>query len=138
MSLSILSKRILNNRDSGVRAELFAKKFLEAQGLRYVAKNYFCRRGEIDLIMRHGEVLVFFEVRFRNNHSYGSGSESITASKQKKVVMACRHYLHHYDLSEKIVSRIDVISITPLVSFSEISKVSYKQLAFDWIPNAFC
>ncbi|WP_292746923.1 YraN family protein, partial [Methylophaga sp. UBA3191] len=50
---------------SGKQAEQLACNYLEKQGLKLVQRNFYCRRGEIDLIMQDGQTLVFIEVRYR-------------------------------------------------------------------------
>lgn len=62
----------------GAAAEDLALRYLEARGLSLVARNFRCRVGELDLIMRDGEQLVFVEVRSRRHNRYGTPAESIT------------------------------------------------------------
>lgn len=78
---------------TGDEAEGLAAAYLERQGLRVVERNYRCRQGEIDLIMREGDTLVFVEVRLRTNPKFGGAAESITHAKQEKILQAARHYL---------------------------------------------
>ena len=77
----------------GVSAELLAGRFLEAQGLTIVARNFRIRRGEIDLIARDGGTLVFVEVRLRRSQSHGGAAESITAAKRARLVAAAQAFL---------------------------------------------
>lgn len=77
----------------GDEAEMLAAAHLEKHGLCVVARNYRCRQGEIDLIMRDGDTLVFVEVRLRTNSKFGGAAESITQQKQGKILQAARHYL---------------------------------------------
>lgn len=77
----------------GAEAERRAADYLIRQGLRLVASNYRCRGGEIDLIMRDGNVLVFVEVRARAASRFGGAAESINAGKQARIILAARHYL---------------------------------------------
>lgn len=56
-------------------------------------RNYRCRFGEIDLIMRDGAAVVFVEVRMRTSLDYGCAAESITLSKQQKLIRTAKHYL---------------------------------------------
>ncbi len=80
------------NRD-GRHAEDVAATFLQQRGLKLVARNYRCRFGEIDLIARDGDTLVFVEVRMRSGSGYGGAAASITAGKRAKLTRAARHYL---------------------------------------------
>ncbi|GAB3630358.1 YraN family protein [Pandoraea terrae] len=78
----------------GEAFETRARQYLERRGWRLITRNYRCRGGEIDLIMRdRGGVLVFVEVRARSHHRFGGACESITAAKRRRIVLAARHYL---------------------------------------------
>lgn len=82
-----------NNTTDGAHAEAQAAAFLASRGLRVEARNFRVRGGEIDLVCRDGATLVFVEVRLRRNASYGGAAASITASKQRRLILAARHYL---------------------------------------------
>jgi len=77
----------------GRAAEALAARFLEARGLAIVARNYRCRRGEIDIVARDGTTLVFVEVRLRSDARHGGAADSIDAHKRARVLAAARHYL---------------------------------------------
>lgn len=78
---------------SGKLAEALCADYLQARGLRLIARNYSCRLGEIDLILADGPALVFAEVRLRRNRDYGGAAASITAAKRQRILRAARHYL---------------------------------------------
>ena len=78
---------------AGKLAEELAARFLQKRGLLVVARNFRCRGGAIDLVCRDGKVLVFVEVRLRRNATYGGAGASITASKQRRIILAAQHYL---------------------------------------------
>ncbi len=78
---------------AGQRAEGVAEAYLAARGLCPLARNYRCRVGEIDLVMRDGQTLVFVEVRARASAAFGGAAASITAAKRRRVVLAAGHYL---------------------------------------------
>jgi putative endonuclease len=82
----------------GAEAEQRAAEYLAHRGLAMVARNYRCRGGEIDLVMRDGPVLVFVEVRARSVSRFGGAAESITMRKQARVILAARHYLARHGL----------------------------------------
>ena len=96
------------NRRGGP-AEDLAAAFLERQGLRILERNYRCRFGEIDLVARSGELLVFVEVRARTSEAFGGAASSITATKRRRLVAAARHYLatHRADRA----CRFDVVLV---------------------------
>src|SRR5947207_15718094 len=71
--------------DAGAHAELLAAEFLVARGLAMVARNFRTRFGEIDVIARESETLVFVEVRKRRSDAYGRAATSITAAKRARL-----------------------------------------------------
>ena len=77
----------------GREAEQQAFDYLRRHGLIEVERNYRCRFGEIDLIMRDGQTLVFVEVRKRASSAFGGAPASIDARKQHKLLVAARHYI---------------------------------------------
>lgn len=77
----------------GERAEALAAAHLARQGLAIVERNFRTRFGEIDIIAREGNVLVFVEVRLRGTAAYGGAIESITARKRARLVAAANGYL---------------------------------------------
>ena len=79
--------------NKGAAAEQEAVEYLLRQGLQLVARNFRCRGGEIDLIMRDGATLVFVEVRARSRVDFGGAAESISTAKQGRIILAARHYL---------------------------------------------
>ncbi len=110
-------------QQKGNVAEEKALDYLIQQGLKLVTRNYHCRSGEIDLIMRDGEYLVFVEVRSRSSNSFGGGLESITYTKRQKIIKATAYYLMQHKI--QIPSRFDVISIDG------------KYATITWIKGAF-
>ena len=78
---------------AGGRAEALAAEFLVAHGLSIVERNFRCRRGEIDIIARDGDTLVFAEVRLRTRSDYGGAAASITAKKRARMTAAALFYL---------------------------------------------
>jgi putative endonuclease len=120
-----------NTKTVGKKAEVAAKLFLQHQGLRFIEGNYYCRKGEIDLIMQDAQQLVFIEVKFRRNHYHGSGAEAVTHQKRLKIISAARHYLHQHHLTEIISCRFDVVSINPTSNSCSPFNIEWIQHAFD-------
>lgn len=112
-----------STRAIGAGIEQQAEAFLKKQGLKAVARNYQIRGGELDLIMRDGEVLVFVEVRYRADERHGSGAESITWQKLQRLHKAAEHYLQKHFGSQPPDCRFDVIS------------ASGQPVRFDWLKN---
>lgn len=77
----------------GQKAEQVAAAYLADQGLLLVDRNWHCKGGEIDLVMRDGATVVFVEVRARGGMGFGGAAASITHGKQARVILAARHYL---------------------------------------------
>lgn len=75
---------------NGSEAENLAAHYLQQQHLFLIARNYRCRYGEIDLIMRDQSMLVFIEVKMRTHHSFGGAIQSITKLKQQKTPINCK------------------------------------------------
>lgn len=102
--------------DTGALAEARAETFLLQHGLVKRAKNYRCKLGEIDLIMQHDTAhettLVFIEVRLRTHTAFASATESITRSKQQKIIKTAQYYLQQYQLTDKANCRFDVIAFS--------------------------
>jgi putative endonuclease len=78
---------------SGAQAEQVAAQFLQRHGLKLVQANFRSRFGEIDLILREGETLVFAEVRQRSSRNFGGAAASIDTHKQHRLVLTAQHYL---------------------------------------------
>ena len=103
---------ILNRPTSvaaGAGAEDIACTHLENSGLSLVERNYRCPAGEIDLIMRDREDLVFVEVRYRRRDAYGSAAESISSTKRARIVTTAAHYLQRQPVEPPC--RFDVVAI---------------------------
>lgn len=108
----------------GSDAEQIAVSYLQRQHLLLIARNYRCRFGEIDLIMRDGTTLVFIEVRMRANEKYGGAAASITPAKQARLLRTARHYLS--ELNTEQPCRFDAL----LLSGTNGQEI-------EWIKNAF-
>ena len=116
-----------STREQGRAWERAAEALLRRRGLRTVARNYQCRRGEIDLVMLDGTALVFVEVRYRRSNRYGSGADSVTFTKQRRIVSAARQFLGRHAQHARRPCRFDVVSIGRGGDGVEL----------DWIQNAF-
>lgn len=106
----------------GNAAEEKARRFLLDKGLTEVEKNFRCKQGELDLIMRHGRTLVVVEVRFRQSKRHGGALESVTRGKQSRIIAATQIYLAQHKLDCPL--RFDVVAIS-------------GDGGIDWITNAF-
>lgn len=87
-----------------------AARLLASLGLRILARNYTTRLGEVDLICRHGDTLVFVEVKTRAESSLGTGMDAVNKRKRKRIVKAASEYLSENDLWAR-PCRFDVVSV---------------------------
>jgi putative endonuclease len=95
----------------GVAAEERALLFLQGQGLKLVARNWRCKVGELDLVMRDADTLVIAEVRSRRRGDYGAAAETVDWRKQAKLVRATRVLLAaRPELAEQPL-RFDVVTL---------------------------
>ncbi|MCH8544358.1 MAG: YraN family protein [Alcanivorax sp.] len=120
-------KQYLNRRQQGSAAEQAAERWLQQQGLRTVQRNFHCRQGEIDLIMRTGNTLIFVEVRLRTSPEYGGALASVTPRKQRRLIHAARYYLARHPSCHDMDCRFDVLGMAP----------DDDGFRFDWVPAAF-
>ena len=100
----------MKRRDTGILGEKLAKDFLKKRGYHILETNYRCPEGEIDIVARHKDCLVFVEVRTKKSLEFGSPEESITPAKQTRMRATASHYRQtHNDLP--LQWRIDVVAI---------------------------
>lgn len=97
------------NHPQGSAAEEAALSFLQAQGCQAVARNWHCPHGEIDLIVKHGKMLVFVEVRYRKSQAFGGAACSITPAKLGKLQRSAQAYLQQHPSNAPC--RIDAVLI---------------------------
>ncbi len=118
-------------RVTGARYEDIALAHLERNGLVLIERNFNCRYGEIDLVMRGSDILVFVEVRYRRGApggmGFGDGIDSVSAAKRAKLVRAAALFLATHPRLADRTCRFDVLAIAGDTSAPVI----------DWRPNAF-
>ncbi len=110
----------------GDAGEDLARDFLRKKGLKILEANYRTRWGELDLVARDGETLVFVEVKTRTQKRFGNPLEAVTPDKQRRITRMARTYLLEKGLGD-VSARFDVIGVDLTGGAARI----------DWIPNAF-
>lgn len=100
-----------NTRNTGTSYERKAAEYLEQQGLVILKHNYRCRQGEIDLIARDKEYLVFVEVKYRSQNRAGYSLDAVNPAKQKTISKVARYFLTAEYHCTEIPCRFDVIGI---------------------------
>ncbi len=113
--------------NQGLKAETFAAKYLKHQGLKLLQKNYNTRLGEIDLIMRDEQTLVFVEVKYRARNDWAHAAETVTKSKQQKIIRTAQLYLQRQQLSDQVDLRFDVVAIDQHLNDNQVT----------WLKHAF-
>jgi putative endonuclease len=100
----------MKRRDTGILGEKLARDFLKKRGYRILEANYRCHEGEIDLVARHKDYLVFVEVRTKRSREFGTPEESITQTKKERLRAVAAHYQQiHSNLPQ--LWRIDVVAV---------------------------
>jgi putative endonuclease len=98
----------------GCAAEQLAAQYLQAQGVRIVARNLRCRAGEIDLVALDGSVLAIVEVRQRACSDFGGAGGSITWRKRRKIIRATRYFWQLRQHWRGLAMRFDVLAVEGL------------------------
>ncbi len=116
-----------HRQKTGHYGEALAERYLIEAGYQIVAKNWRCAAGELDLIARQGDTLVFVEVRTRRGAQLGSPEESITPAKQAKLTELAYTFLAENALEDDNW-RIDVIAIV-LNRQNEVQRLNHIEWA---------
>ena len=100
----------MNNRYEGIAGETAAVEYLQAKGYQIVERNYANKVGEIDIIARDKEYLVFVEVKTRRDDKFGKAIEAVTPDKITKIVKCATWYLTSHKLTQADV-RFDIVCV---------------------------
>ena len=98
------------SHELGKAGENVATKYLEINDYKIIERNFYCRQGEIDIIARKNEYIIFIEVKTRSSLYFGNPSEAVNSKKQKHMYLSAKYYLHIRKL-EKAYVRFDVIEV---------------------------
>lgn len=109
---------------NGADAEELALLHLLKKGLQTVARNWRCRGGELDLVMRDGETLVIAEVRKRSSNAFGGAAASVDARKRERIVQSTQRFLMDHPQFSKAPVRFDVLTLD-------------REDRIEWIKAAF-
>ena len=114
-------------RKIGNQAEDYALKYLKKQKLKLVKRNYLSALGEIDLVMLDQRMLVFIEVRFRQQNTYGGALASVDKRKRHKLIKTAELFLIKHPQYQHFICRFDIIAIQDRLRYDNIL----------WVKNAF-
>ena len=112
-----------NKRQLGADKEQLAAEYLTARGMDILERNFRNRQGEIDIIGRHGQYLVFVEVKFRSGTDMGMAVEAVGIHKQRQICKVADYYRMLKHLGDNTAVRYDVLAI--------------QGEEIQWIQNAF-
>ncbi|HET6633319.1 MAG TPA: YraN family protein [Rhodanobacteraceae bacterium] len=115
-------------RATGDAYEDRALRHLQGAGLVLVARNFNTRHGELDLVMRDGEALVFVEVRFRQRSGFGNAADSVTPAKQARLVRAAGLFLQAHPRLAHRPCRFDVLAFD---AATEGARCNWLRAAFE-------
>ena len=119
----------MDRKGLGNWGEERAARYLRLRGYSILERNFSCRAGEIDIVAKKGNFLVFAEVKLRKNAEFAEAREFVTYAKQKRILAAAQIYLagHDWDLQP----RFDVIEVyAPDGESSHKVRINHIQDAF--------
>lgn len=96
----------------GHAGEGAARRFLETRGYQFIEANWRCATGELDLVMRDGDELVFVEVKTRRGAASGRASEAVTWAKGRKLLATGEWYVARHAQYRDAIWRCDIVAIT--------------------------
>lgn len=114
-------------QEIGKLGEDIAANFLIEKGYIILDRNFECRQGELDIIAKDKDEIVFIEVKTRTSNKYGTPSEAVNKIKQKHMLQSIKYYLFIRNLNQEFV-RIDVIEVNIK---GNIVKVNHIKQAFE-------
>jgi putative endonuclease len=114
-------------KELGKRGEEIALRFLKKKGYRIIEKNYVCNTGEMDIIAKEKDILVFIEVKTRTSREFGPPQLAVNFSKQRQLSMVALNYLNEKRLKD-VKARFDVVAI---LLEGEEEKIELIRDAFD-------
>lgn len=115
-------------RSIGTHFEDLALAHAQRDGLRLIARNFNCRFGELDLVMRDGDIIVFLEVRYRRSQSHGGALGSVSASKRERLAKSASLFLQANPALARHACRFDVFAIS---GTQETPSIDWQRNAFD-------
>jgi len=121
----------MDRKSVGAAGELIAQNYLKKKGYRIIETNFRTRYGELDIVAKNNNTLVFVEVRTKTGVSFGSPEESITPTKSRHLAAAAYIYQqHHKGLPESW--RIDFIAVV-LDDFGKLIRINHIESAIEEI-----
>ena len=101
----------MNKRQKGAQKERQVCAYLLSEGVEILERNFRSKQGEIDVIGRDGDYLVFFEVKYRSSRNKGSAAEAVGYAKQKRICRVADYYRAVHQCREDTPIRFDVVAV---------------------------
>ncbi len=114
-------------QQAGNAGEALACTYLQDRGLSLLMRHYRSPFGEIDLVMRDGDILIFVEVRQRRSEQFGTPAETVDARKQARLRATAEHYLQRHTRESQNPCRFDIVAIIDNAGGQRI----------EWLRDAF-
>ena len=114
----------MNTTMAGREGEAKAAEYLRKKRYEILGANYRCRFGELDLIAKKRDLVIFVEVKLRRNDRFGAAADAVTASKQDKLRKAAASWLASHDCDAP--TRFDVIEI-----YTDTGRINHIENAFE-------
>jgi len=119
----------VSTHGEGQRGEDIAAVYLRLKGYRILERNYRVPQGEIDLVCRKGDTIIFVEVKRRKTLSHGSPLEAVTTHKVSRLSAAAAVYLARHS-GETLNARFDVVALSPSKNIFGIPRIQHLSNAF--------
>lgn len=100
----------MNRRKIGIQNENLAVNYLKNKGYKIIKQNFYTKYGEIDIIAKDKDILVFIEVRSKSYNKFGTPEETINQIKKRKIINTAKVFLRNYNFNFEEI-RFDVIAI---------------------------
>ena len=117
----------MNNRKQGNDFEALAADFLKRSGMTILQQNFFCKMGEVDIVAKDANYIVFVEVKYRKTKAKGSAVEAVTFNKMRKICRCADVWMMLNKCTGDTSVRFDVVAI-------EAGHLSHYKNAFEYIP----
>ena len=117
----------MNYRTQGNDFEKLAADYLKNKGMSIIKMNFYCKMGEVDIIAKDENYLVFVEVKYRKSTSKGSAAEAVNFNKMRKISRVADFYMYSRHMDGGTSVRFDVIAI-------EEGHLKHIKNAFEYIP----
>lgn len=117
----------MNKREVGIFGEKQAAQYLRNKRYKILNMNFRCRQGEIDIVAKDGNTIVFVEVKTRRSSNFGKGMEAVDFHKQQKIRKVALYYLNKYTPTFRDI-RFDVVDI--LLNQEHVPEIIHIKNAF--------